>query len=205
MHFPCAIMPMFLIRPVGQAAKTAPSHGAIMGSIPVRVTKEAGISSEIPASFLWCPVREYRTHRKSFYGGSHTAKGGILRYAAQRSFIFLPTISSTTLPTPHSKFPSLKSVLRFGKPWCPVRDLNPHTGVGSLLTGRRARVYSPKAKFPCKKKTDSRGRLSLHYAINARGCRKAKNSFTAQIANCIFPHIIYTKKNLHLQKIFAIL
>ena len=36
------IIPLFRKRlwPLGQAAKTAPSHGAIMGSIPVGVTKK---------------------------------------------------------------------------------------------------------------------------------------------------------------------
>ena len=34
---------MFWKRPVGQEAKTSPSHGENMGSIPVRVTKKDNI------------------------------------------------------------------------------------------------------------------------------------------------------------------
>ncbi len=37
----CGIISAFDKRPVGQAVKTSPSHGENMGSIPVRVTKEA--------------------------------------------------------------------------------------------------------------------------------------------------------------------
>ena len=57
-----AIMPMFHIRPVGQAAKTAPSHGAIMGSIPVRVTKTKASHLRCFFVLFWWPVRESRTH-----------------------------------------------------------------------------------------------------------------------------------------------
>ena len=38
--------------PLGQAAKTAPSHGAIMGSIPVGVTKK---EKPLKAVFLFLP------------------------------------------------------------------------------------------------------------------------------------------------------
>ena len=44
------------IRPVGQAAKTPPSQGGNMGSIPVRVTKKR--STLLCASFFICSERE---------------------------------------------------------------------------------------------------------------------------------------------------
>ena len=40
--------------PLGQAAKTAPSHGAIMGSIPVGVTKK--IRAIFNSSFLFISI-----------------------------------------------------------------------------------------------------------------------------------------------------
>ena len=49
------IIPLFRKRlwPLGQAAKTAPSHGAIMGSIPVGVTKKR--KTAVWRFFFFCP------------------------------------------------------------------------------------------------------------------------------------------------------
>ena len=49
-----------IIWPVGQAVKTPPSHGGIMGSSPVRVTNKEDRQNAYPFLLFGAPVREVR-------------------------------------------------------------------------------------------------------------------------------------------------
>ena len=84
---------MFCIRPVGQAAKTAPSHGAIMGSIPVRVTKT---KAPHPRCFRFVLVS--RTGIKHPYANKvRTVK---TMQSGRSTFVIWPAAGSSPAPPP---------------------------------------------------------------------------------------------------------
>ena len=71
----------FSVRPLGQAAKTAPSHGAIVGSIPAGVTKTKAVAM---AAAIYAPLAqlvEQLTLNQRAQGSSPwkcTTKAGLL-------------------------------------------------------------------------------------------------------------------------------
>ena len=107
----------FSNRPVGQAVKTRPFHGCNMGSIPVRVTIKRQTLHKGCLFFYCAPHKTEPTCANTKFTfcycfsarGSHTAKGGILRYSSCR-------------PT-NSKFPYLFAARIFFFSFVPLHTI----------------------------------------------------------------------------------